>query len=182
MREEKLLELNKLILELLDGVISDERFAELDRLIAEDAETAEYYAEFIAVNSALCKPGAVGTYVVAPNRIVDGDIDHVLWGALAESEKHGEAVEMEDSTEESDRGPELGTKRHIVPTSRQVSRVSLCTAVVSTAVLLMLLAYIWLVPERLPIVATLTETVDAKWADTSLPSAVILSHMSAPSI
>ena len=171
MREEKLLELNKLILELLDGAISDERFAELGRLIAEDPEAAEYYAEFIAVNSALCKPGAVGTYVVVPNRILEGDIDHDLWGALAESERRGEAIEMEDS-EESDDKPELVIKRQVVSSSRQVSRFSLCTAVVSTAALLMLLVYIWLVPERLPIVATITETADAKWADTSLPSAV----------
>ena len=171
MREEKLLELNKLILELLDGAISEERFAELDRLITEDPEAAEYYAEFIAVNSALCKPGAVGTYVVAPNRILEGDIDHDLWGALAESERRGEAIEMEDS-EESDDEPELVIKRHVASSSRQVSRFSLFTAVVSTAALLMLLVYIWLVPERLPIVATITETADAKWADTSLPSAV----------
>lgn len=171
MRKEQLLELDKLILELLDGTISDERFVELDRLIAEQPKAACYYSEFMAVNSALCKPGNVGTYVVAPGRLLEGDIDRVLWRALAENEKCGEAVDMEDAAEDSESEPELVTKRQVAPSSRQVSKLSLCTAIVSTAALLMLLAYLWLVPPRLPIIATLSETSNAKWMNPSLPSA-----------
>lgn len=171
MRDDELLELNRLILELLDGTISDERFAALDRMIVEQPEVACHYGEFIAVNSALCKPGSVGTYVIAPSKVVGPDVDEVLWQALAENEKRGEAVEIEEPVEEPECEPEFVTKGAVAPHSRRVSRLSLYTAVVSTAALLMLLVYIQLTPPRLPIVATLTETANAKWMDPSLPSA-----------
>jgi hypothetical protein len=172
MRDDELLEVNRLILELLDGTISDERFAALDRMIAEEPEAACHYAEFIAVNSALCKPGSVGTYVIAPTKVVGPDVDELLWQALAENEKLGEAVEIEEPVEEPKCEPEFVAKGAVAPHSRRVSRLSLCTAVVSTAALLMLLVYIQLTPPRLPIVATLTETANVKWMDPSLPSAV----------
>jgi ferric-dicitrate binding protein FerR (iron transport regulator) len=171
MRDNEQLELNKLILELLDGTISSERFAVLDRMITKEPEAASYYAEFIAVNSALCKPGSVGTYVIAQNKFVEPDIDEVLWKALAEEEKHSEAVEIEEPAEEVEEESGFVTKGTVAPQNRRVSRFSLCTAIVSTAALLMLLLYIWLTPPRLPIVATLSETANAKWADSSLPSA-----------
>jgi hypothetical protein len=171
-KDTDLLEVNKLILELLDGSISRERFSLLDRLIAEQPEAAGHYLDFIALNSALCKPGAVGTYVLASKKIYEPDLDETLWRALAENEKRGKAVEVEDSQKKLEAEPELVKKIEVDRRSHQISKFSLSTAIISTAALIMLLFYVWLQPPRLPVVASLTGQIDTVWDESGLKPVV----------
>jgi hypothetical protein len=60
---------------------------------------------------------------------------------------------------------EFGQRRGFIQRRRYVSRLSLYTAIISTAALAMMMAYVIFNPRVAPIVATLTDVMDAKWAD-----------------
>ena len=159
--EEKKIEFNKSILQMLDGSISPEQFEKLDKMLAEDTEMAAWYAELIAINSSLCKPGSVGTYV----------LDNDVWSALAEEEKSAIAIKVKKDNDRQ-REYKIDNKFAAQSQSRKISKLSLATAIISSAALILLLAYVWFGPQRPAIVAMLTETAGVKWGNPALPSGV----------
>ena len=157
--------INKLILASIDGTISSEDFSHLDQLIAGDPAIADHYAEFMSIYVALREPGEVATAFTNNNQTgIDGDIDLDLWQALAASEKTAVTVEVERAKK-----PELKyvVHRRKVKRQRVISKLNLYTAIVSSAALIFLLLLTWLVPVEGPIVATLTDSIDAVWEGAS---------------
>ena len=162
------LELNRLILAALDGSIGNEAFAELERRIGEEEGTAEYYAEFMAVYIGLRQPGQVCTSFIHPeSRLTDGVVSS-LWEALAENEKTAVGIDVERPVFPDEETISFVDKRKVVKRRRRVSRVALYTAISSVAALFMMIVYVFFIAPRAPIVASVIDTVEAKWADTEV--------------
>ena len=157
-----LIALNKLILASIDGTINNEDFSRLDNLIANDPAIADHYAEFMSIYVALREPGEVATAFTGRNDQIeiDGDINLDMWQALAASEKTAIAVEVERTRE-----PELLYVEQTKSANRQrvISKVIMCTAILSSAALIFLLVLALLVPVKGPTLATLTDSIDAMW-------------------
>ncbi|MCK5000910.1 MAG: NPCBM/NEW2 domain-containing protein [Anaerohalosphaera sp.] len=154
--------LNRLILASIDGTISSEDFSRLDKMIASNPAIADHYAEFMSIYVALREPGEVATSFTSMSNQVEmnGELDLDLWRALAASEKTAITVEVERAKE-----PELQLvgNRRSVERQRVISKLSLAMAILSSAALIFLLVLIWLVPVKGPVIATLTDSMDAMW-------------------
>jgi hypothetical protein len=167
MREKKeFININEIILKALDDDISSERFAHLDELIVNDPSIAQHYVEFMATQVGLCE--SAGAFATSFNNTND----ELLWQALAESEKTAAGIQIEkpsDSTKEVIE-QDLARQQNLHLPRRRVSKLSLFTAIGSIAALLIILAYVYTHPRQLPpVVATLTESIDAKWSNPILP-------------
>ncbi len=158
-----------LVLRCLEGVLTPEEFAELDKMIASDPELAKLYVNLISINSDLCKPGQIGTFLLkesAHDEPFDSDTMTAVMEAMAQDEKTAPAkvVEIEHV-------PEIIkiNKAAVSHSPRKVNRFSLCTAVLSLAALLFLMAYIHFVPPKYASepVAIITDTIGAQWANAS---------------
>ena len=142
--EKRQLELNKLILELLDGSISKEKFEQLDKLIRDDAEVAAHYTELVTINAALVKPGVTSPQGNTSKDPFESDIDQMLWKALSEEEKSAETIK----TKQNKKDHSIADNSYIrevnkkIKQSRRTSRFSLGIAIASTAALLMLSLYV----------------------------------------
>lgn len=161
----KLQEFNCLVLRCLEGVISPEEFARLDKMIASDSKLARKYAELISINCELYKPGQMGTFLTQHVNQTEESTDEILeeLQALAIHEKTAPAKEILPHIDSekvvigndlSDLSPERNMKFFV------------CTAIAASAALLFLLAYIKFVPPRpstIP-VAVLIDTVNAQWS------------------
>jgi hypothetical protein len=91
-----------------------------------------------------------------------------LWQALAEDERNAVGVELQESGEQLLSEHPAGAAVKIVPAPRRVSRLSLYTAVVSTAALFLIMAYVFYNPKVAPpVVAKLTELIETEWSSPS---------------
>ena len=151
-----------LVIQSLEGVISEEDFRKLDQMIGCDAELARHYVYLISLNSDLCKPGQVENFMLQESAD-NAPFDSTVMAALAEYEKIAPAEPVEEEEEPK----HIRIDRIVKPNSpRQINRVSLIAALTAVAALVFLLVYIHFVtPPRIPVpVATITDTVQAQWA------------------
>ena len=150
------IELSKLIIESLEGTISAERFTLLDRILAKNPEAVEYYNYFLDIHAHLKKPG----YVFSENFSISSDpeFDIDMWQALAENEKTAPGVLVEKPIEKP---VKMGMIK-VEKVKRTISRFSIYTLALSTAAVLLFIVMILLTPVR-PIVATLTNSINAEW-------------------
>ena len=167
--EKATIELYELILKSLEGTVSREEFDLLKRRLEEEPDAAKHYVDFMATYAAMYQPGSACAFVLAPD--ADGEVrfDDMLWHALAENEKIAAGIEVTSSgrDEASASEREFGHRRGIIQRRRKVSRLSLYTAIISTAALVMMMTYVIFNPKVEPIVAAVTDVMDAKWADDS---------------
>ena len=156
-------EIEVLILKAIDGQISEEEFAALCDCLSRNGAMLDYYMEFIALCAGMLKPGETAI----PDDCLS-DVEDIgqsaLWLALAETERTAETIHIEK--------PTVRLPVHLVrpdsPGPRQkVSRTALYTAIISTAILLLLSLYVVTHPrESRDAVATLTGGSQAVWTQT----------------
>lgn len=161
-----IIEINAMLLELLDGKICDERFSLLQDWLRSEPEAIDYYSDFMRNYAALCHHSIPQD---EENQWNDSTEDQALWQMLAESEKSAEAIQIDEHRQEEK--PQLITEvRKIARRPSRVSRLSLYTAIVSTAALIVILLYVVSNPRISPaVVATLADAIEAKWDDLSTP-------------
>lgn len=153
----------EMILQALDGQMSDEQFAEFDRLLRQDSSFRQYYLKFMAINTSL---GAIDKFPAA--RMVgeqdDSVLSHDLWSQLAHEEQTAETVEIEVPRQK----PQIVKVEHIDKAPRKINKFSLVSAVISAAALVFLLLYIHFAPVKsTSLVGRLSRTLDAQWQDAS---------------
>lgn len=156
------IELDELILKEIDGVITDQEFAELSDCLRRDPEALNYYLDFMTLCAGILKPGEV-TLCDDSCCSIEEIGQSALWMALAENERTAEAIHLEKAVPL----PEMNTR--LVSTRRQnVSRVALYTAIISTAALLLMIAFVVTHPRQSrDAVATLTGSSQAVWSETA---------------
>jgi hypothetical protein len=159
MNDKDKLELSKLILELTEGTISSDRMEILDQLLYQSPEAMDFYRDFIK-NAIVLK--RISVLQNQDEELIKPD----FWHALAEQEKVAPAVQIpqEKLIEES-----------IQKVQRQsvqikINRGSLITLLLSVAAMLLFVLAIRFVPSKSGIeVATLTDSIKAKWTDAGTP-------------
>ena len=166
--DKAIIELYELILKSLEETISEEEFGHLKKLLREEPDAARCYVDFMATYAAMYQPGGACAFVLSPDENGEARFDDMLWHALAETERMAVEVEVASRDEQSSTSEhEFGQRRGIIQRRRKVSRLSLYTAIISTAALVMIMAYVISNPRVTPLVAALTEVMDARWAEGS---------------
>ncbi|HOK66385.1 MAG TPA: FecR domain-containing protein [Anaerohalosphaeraceae bacterium] len=153
--------------ELLDavreGTIRPEEVEELDRILAEDKKACRFYYEYFNM-CALLRSGKA----FEPNLSVlpqAGDSLHnmAFWKALAREEETAPEIERPAERKEHQEIPP-SVKSAGIPA--KVSRLSMASLAVSAAALIFVIGYAFLVSVGRGVeVATLTDSMNAKWAD-----------------
>ncbi|AQT69195.1 FecR protein [Anaerohalosphaera lusitana] len=177
--DEKLREIRLLVLRLLEDEGDAQSTARLEQILSSDRDAEEYYFELLQVNLALRHVRKLG-HVEAelPTR---GAIDLDLWRALAHEEKVAPEVEVERPCEDSIQQIHTSALR-VKPTTREVSKLAVLTAMISVAAVLLAVIWINIRPYPREFVAMLVDSVDAKWssADGSMESGSLLYNQSGP--
>jgi hypothetical protein len=158
------LQLNKLILKCLEGEISAEELSRLNDILSSDLAACEIYANTMFINSQISRPGNIGTYLIDTDCAPMGSgFDNDLWRALAESEKA--APEIEIPKEESQQ--ELIQKVIYPPQNKRViSKLNMFMLLNTAEILFFLLFLRFGLPGEGMEVATLVDSLNAKWMGT----------------
>jgi hypothetical protein len=155
-------QIDELILQLIDGVISDEGFGLLKQWVEHDQRAAEYYCRFLNDYAAV-KMEIASRLDPSFSAPIDDALDRDLWEALAETEKTAPAIKTKPKVLRTP--PQPVQMRPVEKASRKVNKSLLLTAVSSLAAFLMLATYVVLNPRTSPpIVGVLSAAVDARWA------------------
>jgi len=153
-------ELSRLILELVDGYISDERLELLDRRLMESNEAMTFYCDHMK-NAALLKR-RIQLYLASANPCQDTRV----WKALAISEKTAPGITLKRTKHHSDRFSDVVSDS--TAKTSHISKLFLYSAILSTAAFMLILTYLnYWAPPATQSVATLVDSVDVRWA---LPS------------
>ena len=163
--DKDLFELYELVIAMHEGDITEEQFEVLNRKLKHKDE-AHRYMEFNLIFSELSCPSAVDYFF---NQESDdflseeddlGVLDNKLWQALAENEKMAPGILVEKPIEKSV-DPRLGLMK-VEKLERKISRLSVYTLILSAAAMLFLMILVLSSPIR-PVVATLTDSINAEW-------------------
>lgn len=157
------LQLNKLIIKCLEGVISAEEIEQLNETLAENPEACKRYAETVFINSQISRPGNIGTYLFDKEYAsLCSSFDDDFWKELAESEKA--APEIEIPKEQPPR--ELIQKVVYPPRQKQrLNKFSIFT-LVNVAAVILFFVILRFAPSKGGVeVAVLKDSINAKWAD-----------------
>lgn len=149
-----------LLCKSLDGRIEEAEMRELDRLIVEHPQVRRYYVEFLQIHMHLRTLLEHAPKAACPTEEV---LDAQLWQQLARHEQTAELVPIERPAEPA--AAEPLTAR--TPARRRVSRLSLFGIAVSVAAMLFIVVYAQFFAS--PAVATLTDSVSARWASGQNP-------------
>ena len=157
-------ELFELFVLAMEGQISEEQFSNLEEQIVNSPSVRKCYLEFLSTYVGLTNLEAHTQIVEWDSNVSSNVIDRRLWEALAEDEKSAASLEIQKAVAQEPPEQVLTTVK-LEPTTRRISRLSLYTAITSTAALILIMAYVFCNPRVTPpIVAKLTEAVNAKWS------------------
>lgn len=154
------LHLSELISDLVSGKIDAKRHEELHKILIEDPKSLEYYIDYITTWALLdecCEDHE--------SESLQDDFYSDIWKALAENEKNANIIEMESKRSTC----ETLEKANIERVPRKINKVNLTVAILSTAALLFMIAYVSMFPQYTPEdVATLSDTVNVVWGNSSV--------------
>ncbi len=160
-------QLNTLILKLLENTITDAEVQQLDELFAAHPELIEHYCQF-AIHYNLVRTKFQNEIPnVGEILLTDSSIDEKFWGQLALEEKSAPRIEIPASSKEPSPSEKPKTLRKTTP---PVSRFSVISLMLSSAALFFVFLYAFFAPPGRGIeVATVADTLNAKWAKTEQP-------------
>lgn len=152
-------ELSRLIMELIDGSIDNERLKILEEHLANSDEALNYYRDYMK-NVAVLKQRI---YLLSQNDTECLSPD--LWAELAHYEKTAPAVQISPDRSSQQPADEV---YHPAKENRQISRFQIFTLVMSASAMILLLLFVNLAPNAAgPVIGKLSRTVDAHWQDAS---------------
>jgi hypothetical protein len=172
--------LSELILMKLEGTIQPDQLTKLKQWLREDPEAVEYYVEYMMQYSGLTQPGDISISDL-PQETVSPVLETSLWMALSEFEQEAEAVEIERPRQRPDKLDHSPVGAQQARTST-VGKFSLYALLLSSAALIFLIVYALGPAGRGSEVATLSDTLNARWSDTDqgIRNGVRLSTKSEP--
>ncbi|MCK5000763.1 MAG: FecR domain-containing protein [Anaerohalosphaera sp.] len=151
--------ITELAFKAFDGVIAPEERTKLNALLREDLELQDYYIELVRLCSTVSRFSNSGIDINHSSEVEIENFEEAMM-ALAENEKTAPGVLVEKPTEKPvELMPGL---LKTVKLERKISRLAIYTLALSTAAMLFLMTIVLLSPIR-PIVATLTDSINAEW-------------------
>lgn len=157
------LRMHELILKSLENEISDEECAELNRCLESGPEYRIYYQQIIDMYVELYEGSEI---ITASTESIDPILQEQLWKSLAEYEKRAPAKAMEAVSVPEIIEVDRSFRR---PSRRRIERTSLYTVIGALAALVFLIVYMNIIPPRKisEPVATLTDAIETRWANTA---------------
>ena len=148
---------SKSVFKLINGSITEKGFAKLEEVLIHDEVARTHYYELIYVSIALKNAEGVLSF----EEILNFDMD--LWQEMAEFEKTAPVLEIP-----KEKPPRELTQKVVYPPreKQKVSKFSLVFLVINAAAILFFILFLWIAPSKQLIeVATLSDSMNAKWAD-----------------
>jgi hypothetical protein len=165
-------QLHLLLVRCFDGIISEEEFSVLDKLLKTSADARHYYYRFIILNYGLKEENLwlLKERVSASQAAHEECLDGQFWKLLSENEKLAPVIHVPKTQAASEEGIETTSAIHV---PRKVGKWSILSIVMSAAAMLLLFLFAYYVPPKGGTeVATISDSVNAKWADSSTPTGV----------
>ncbi|MEN6309474.1 MAG: FecR domain-containing protein [Anaerohalosphaeraceae bacterium] len=147
--------LYKLALQAFEDSLSEDDFLELQSLLTDNPVNQRRYAEMAFLFTTLKNSGQLFKS--------EDVLDMAVWKALSEYEMAAQAIEIPDAhQDEQKKYQDVATP---VKEKHRISRLNIFTLVSSAAILLLALLCMKFGPSRQSVeVATLTDSINAKWA------------------
>lgn len=148
----------------LEGEAAEEDRRQLGAILDASPEAREYYLRAVTMAECIRKMEWEAEELETADRL--GSLNDDLWAALAREEKTAEAIVPERP--EGDL-PVRPLKAAVCPAPRKINKLSLVTLIVSSAALIFLFVLIQITPPDVrQEVATLADSLQAKWSDASI--------------
>lgn len=148
-------EVADLVFLAMDGGISDEQLAGLEKLLLENPKARDYYFDLIYTCIGLNESEGILSLGGVP-----GFHSHT-WKKLADYENQAEPAEIETPA----KTPEIVRVVPVEKIPHPVSKLALYTAIVSAAAMLVVMAYVYFNPRGFSRdVATMTDSLNAQWS------------------
>jgi hypothetical protein len=152
---------------LREDILTDAEFAELNQMLETIPQAQDIYLDYITLCTELCNlqaatrhnPTITHALQHSENAAVgDPSIPLDVLEMMGDYERTAERIELPRETEES------CSPMPIHRVSHNISRTPIITAIASLAALVFLLIYIYLKPQATFEVATITDSIHAKWS------------------
>jgi hypothetical protein len=151
-----LIEIGELLVRAMDSALSKEEFDRLGTLLKNNPSAREYFYDILATFAGMDEIGVPS--------LEDGSIDLLTWKAMADIERTAPAVTIEKIKQQDNHQTE-----HAGKIVRKVNRVSLTVAITSLAALFLMIIFVnyqqLFTQDK---VATLTDSVNARWKDATV--------------
>lgn len=159
-------ELRLLITEAVEGSATTEQMARLNEILAGSKKARKYYFEFIDIQTLtehVCSEKLV--FNKAEEGTQDELRDHqMLLDALAQEEKQADTIRIEKAEQPLEKI--IVHRMDVVKNSWKINKSSIVSIVIAAAAMLLLVLFLRYAPPAPGVqVATLIDSVDAKWAD-----------------
>lgn len=144
--------INELTVKCLDRSISEQEFRELDHLLLGDAAARDHYRETLAICVWMNKQKEAAMH---KQEAMADEFNATFWEAMLQEEKAAPAIAIAKQPER------MAAPEPVQVVVYRTSRASLFTALISSAALLFLIAYVQICPHHVPRqVATINDGVD----------------------
>jgi ferric-dicitrate binding protein FerR (iron transport regulator) len=154
--------LSELFLLSMEGTIREDQFQILMNLLKTNRAAREYYYDFIASYVGLSQLGVLSERQEGEENWPNQQ----LWNELLRCEQSAPALELSPRLP----APEEAEKTKVVRPSSPVNKLTMVSLLLSSAALFFVIAYGFLISIGRGVeVASLTDSLDAKWADASGP-------------
>lgn len=159
--------LSELLIYCCDGLAGREQIAELESLLDGNPDAIEYCIEVLMdLNYFHC----LAQTPVSSRQVSDTDFmseldpqqQMALLGDFAEYERNAVTMDVDDAAQESK--PEPVRKINYERPVRTINKYSLATAIICAAALVLMIVYVRLAPPKPYEVATLKDSINARWS------------------
>lgn len=163
MNKKELVEFYQLLIASLEGTISKEQSANLMQILRNDEEAVGYYVDFLSIHTNLYSPGLADSVFEREDSPCEAltNYDSDVWKSLLETEKTAPAIEFP-----KENSPKIAEIIETEKTPRKINKFSLYTVITASAALALMILFLkFTSPNYCQEVATLTDSINAKWAD-----------------
>jgi hypothetical protein len=163
MNSSEKLRIHELILKSMDDKISPDEFAELNQLLAASPDCQRYYGEVIDVYHNLYECTEI---LSSSMQTMEPVLQERLWQSLAENERNADAVVLRPPVSPHD----ISKVQPVEQGRPGINKFSLYTAMISVAALVLILAYVQLIPQQgRKFCGYVSRTINAKWQSDTAP-------------
>lgn len=148
---------------MLEGQMDERDFSVFQQLLQHDDQAQEYYLDLLDINVSLRKLD----WTLENLELRGSDtLDREMWSALSYAENHAPAIQLAK--------PEpikhvVVEKLEVPKGQRQISHLSVAALILSSAAMLLMLAYVYFNPQvNSQPVAVVTDSLEAVWGNGSL--------------
>lgn len=153
----------------LDGLLSDDQFAEMSSILKSSMEARRYYARTISIISIFrIHP----SYYSLPEMLqtgIEDSFDNAFWQALSQDEKQAETLRIVKGPKPLELVTDVRKRKSMLKEKGRKIPISLWITLSSLAAMLLMMAYVHLNPRVSYEVATITDSMDTKWSSPLLP-------------